>query len=343
MKFLLKAILVSAIFLAVAGISGYFTLKFIIRGEHTVVVPELVGRDVIYALHILTDLGLNTKVSGFEYRGDVPENHVAHQDPPPGSVVKQNRDVRMIISRGPRSLVVPNLAGMDLRQAHIVMEENGLLPGVLSRTYSPSARVDQVIAHVPPPGTEALRGDSMDLLVSLGKRPPTQKMPDLDGTPLTEAMVLLERRGLGLGRVEAMMNHDRPQGVVVGQSPLYGYEVAPETPVHLMVNRTEEGPLFDQGLTLLQYGLNEGFLKSRVRIRVNAYGIFYKLYDAFVSPAQQVWLLVPSDPRAVVFVYENGELKLSHSGPGSGPKDFFVPSGRESAAEPWRGLAGVPF
>ena len=114
MKFLFKTLMLFAIVAAVAGISGYLTLRFIIKGEDTVVVPDLVGRDVIYALNILTDLGLNTKVKGFEYRGDVPKNHVAHQDPAPGNVIKKDRDVRIIISKGPRSLVVPNFVGMNV-------------------------------------------------------------------------------------------------------------------------------------------------------------------------------------------------------------------------------------
>ncbi|MBW1858956.1 MAG: PASTA domain-containing protein [Deltaproteobacteria bacterium] len=77
-------------------------------------------------MDILTDLGLNIKVSGFEYRSDVPKNHVAYQHPGPGSEVKKDRDVRIVVSKGPKSLVVPNLVGMDIRQARIIMDENGL-------------------------------------------------------------------------------------------------------------------------------------------------------------------------------------------------------------------------
>jgi len=36
------------VFLAVAGISAYFTLRFIIKSEDTVIVPELVGRDLTF-------------------------------------------------------------------------------------------------------------------------------------------------------------------------------------------------------------------------------------------------------------------------------------------------------
>lgn len=343
MRFLLKALVLFAVFLALAGISGYLTLRFIIKSEDTVVVPELVGKDVIYALNILTDLGLNIKVSGFEYRGDVPKNHVAYQDPASGSVVKRDRNVRIIISKGPKSVVVPDLAGMDIRQAQIIMEQNGLLQGVVSRTLSPSARGDEVIGQVPAAGTEALRGDALNLLVSLGRRPMSHKMPHLDGMTLEDAIAVLERHHLGLGRVKSIKRHDRPSGVVVAQDPLYGYQVASGGLVNLIVNRLEEGPMPDKGLRLLHYGTDEGFLKTHVRIRVNVYGLFYPLFDGFASPGEQIWLLIPSDPEASVLVYENDELVLSPASWDPLETAGFTRPGRPGEPGHWRGLGEIPF
>ena len=116
MRRVFKIAVLFGAFLGVAGISGYLTLRFIIKSGDTVVVPQLVGKDVVYALDILTDLGLNIKVSGFEYSSELPKNHVAYQEPGPGSEVKKDRDVRVIVSKGPKTLLVPNLVGMDIRQ-----------------------------------------------------------------------------------------------------------------------------------------------------------------------------------------------------------------------------------
>lgn len=343
MRFLLKALVLFAVFIALAGISAYLTLRFIIKSEDTVVVPQLVGKDVIYALNILTDLGLNIKVSGFEYRGDVPKNHVAYQDPASGSVVKKDRDVRIVISKGPKSVVVPDLAGMDIRQAHIIMEQNGLSEGMMSRTLSPSAGVDEVISQVPAAGTEALRGDSLDLLVSLGRRPVSYKMPYLNGMTLEDAIIVLERHHLGLGRVRSIKRHDRPSGVVVAQDPLYGYQVASGGQVNLVVNRLEEGPILETGLRLLHYGTEEGFLKTHVRIRVNVYGMFYQLFDGFAYAGEQIWLLIPSEPEASVLVYENGELVSSHASSDPLETAAFIRPSRQREPEPWRGLREIPF
>jgi eukaryotic-like serine/threonine-protein kinase len=312
MRRVAKTAVLLCLLLGVAGISAYFTLRVIIKSEDTVVVPELVGRDVVYALDILTDLGLNIKVSGFEYRSDVPKNHVAYQHPGPGSEVKKDRDVRIVVSKGPKSFLVPNLVGMDIRQAHIIMEENGLVQGVLSRTFSDRAAEDEIVGHTPPSGTVVSRGDSMNLLVSLGNRPVTYQMPYLHGLVLEDAILILEKVHLGLGQIKSVQRNDLPMDVVVEQNPLAGYQVAAGTLVNLTMNRAGEAVL-GRGLSLFHHRTHQGFLKKHIRFRVNAFGMIYDLYDVFMSPGEGVWLLTPEEPEATVFLYENGELVLSHS------------------------------
>jgi beta-lactam-binding protein with PASTA domain len=321
-RFFKVAVLIGA-FLGIAGLSGYLSLRFIIKSEDTVVVPELTGKDVVYALDILTDLGLNTKVSGFEYRTDVPKNHVAYQEPGPGGEVKKDRDVRIIISKGPKTLVVPNLAGMDIRQAYIIMEENGLSRGVLSRSFGERAAADEVLSQVPPPGTVVTRGDSIDLLVSLGSRPVTYKMPYLHGLAVEDAILILEHTHLGLGQIRSAERNDLPKDVVVGQDPRSGYQVASGTLVNLTINRAEKGRILDHGPGLFRHGVREGFLKKHIRIRVSAFGMFYDLFDVFVRPGEDIWFLTPQDPETTLFVYQDGELVLSHSFSPQVSRDLF--------------------
>jgi len=51
---ILKIAALGAAFLLVAGASAYLTLTFIIKSEDTVIVPDLVGKDVVSALELLT-------------------------------------------------------------------------------------------------------------------------------------------------------------------------------------------------------------------------------------------------------------------------------------------------
>ncbi len=301
------------LFLVVAGAMGYLTLRLIVRSEDVVVVPDLVGKDVVYALEILTGLGLNIKVAGFEYRPDIPKNHVADQDPSPGAEVKRDRDVRIRVSRGPQTVVVPNLVGMDVRQANIIMEENGLARGAVSKTHSEQAVRGEVISQTPGPGGVVKRGDTVDLLVGLGRWPVRFEMPYLDGLAPEDAILILERSQLNLGQIRYVERTDRPKGVVVEQDPSSGYPVASGSLVNLTVNRSEKGIVLDKGLYLFHHPVVDGFLKKHVRLRVNAFGLLYDLYDVFQPPGEDIWLLVPYDPDVTFFLYQDGEAVLSHS------------------------------
>ena len=106
-----------AIFMAAAGLGTYTAVHLLIHGENSVIVPDLQGKEVVYALEILSDLGLNTKVKGSRYSPAIPKNHIIAQAPDPGTEIKRGRDVRLVISKGPYAVVIPNLIGMDLPAA----------------------------------------------------------------------------------------------------------------------------------------------------------------------------------------------------------------------------------
>ena len=66
-------------FLAITAASAYLALTLIIKSEATVIVPELVGKEVVYALELLTGLELDIKVKGSEYSSSIPKHHVIFQ------------------------------------------------------------------------------------------------------------------------------------------------------------------------------------------------------------------------------------------------------------------------
>ena len=68
---ILKSAAFVLIFIIVVGASAYLTLTLIVKSEDTVVVPDLMGKEVVYALELLSDLGLNTKVEGSGKGGKV--------------------------------------------------------------------------------------------------------------------------------------------------------------------------------------------------------------------------------------------------------------------------------
>jgi serine/threonine-protein kinase len=300
-------------FIFVAGISAYLTLTLIIKSEDTVIVPDLEGKDVVYALELLTELELNTKVKGSEYTSDIPKNYVVFQEPQPGAEIKKGRDVKIILSKGPETISMPNLLALSVQQANIILEENGICQGELSRTYNNKVEKDRIIGQVPPQGNMISRGECVDLLVSMGVRPKAFKMPELVGLTLEDALQSIENVKLAIGEIKSSYQKHKPRNIIVQQTPTSGQRVIAASPVSLLINREPKkersGRLNGQfSASLFSYRLDNGFLKRRIRVSLNSAGFTNDLFDDFVKAGEEIWLLIPRDTEATLFLYENDKL-----------------------------------
>ena len=124
-------------------------------------------------------------MKGSEFSNDIPKNYVFFQDPDPGTEIKKGRDVKIIISKGMSTVLVPNLQGRSNQQSRIIFEENDLHQGQISRIYHDSIEKDDVIAQFPNPGSKVKKGRHIDLLVSLGMRQPnTFRFEEFQQRPL---------------------------------------------------------------------------------------------------------------------------------------------------------------
>ena len=314
---ILKITALATAFLLVAGASAYLTLTYIIKSEDTVIVPNLVGKDVVSALELLTDLQLNTKVNGSEYSDQFPKNHVTFQEPEAGSEIKKDRDVRIMISKGTRHIIMPNLLALSEQQARMIMEENGISRGHLSRTFNPNIETDHVIVQIPAAGATVTRGASVNLLVSKGPRSADIMMPDLAGLSLDEAVFKIERANLVLGPIESQFHKQKQRNSVLGQEPLAGYRIVENSTVKLVINRpagkstkgTFHRPLYG---SLLQHDIKIGFLKKRIRVELALDDHSTEIFNGYVKPGKQLWIVVPRDQDAAVFIFEDDELVKTH-------------------------------
>jgi serine/threonine-protein kinase len=132
------------------------------------------------------------------------------------------------------TLAVPDLGEQTLEEARRRVHDLGLElmvdePGVFSTVVPPGA-----IAHQePPPGFHVKSGSSVTVRVSLGGK--TIDVPDVRESSLNAAQREVERAGLAPGsraRVEGEGAADR----VIATGPPAGQQVAPTTPVDLLVN-----------------------------------------------------------------------------------------------------------
>ena len=300
------------LFAVVASVTAYLTMTFFVKSEKTVVVPNLIGKEIVYSLQLLSNLGLNTKVRGTEYSATIPANHVISQSPSAGSQIKIDRDVKVIISAGTQKVILPSLTGLSLQQARIIIEENGLTLGHVTRTWHDVLQKGGIFAQAPRQGTQVFRGTAVNLLISSGRFPQYYMMTDLRRLPLDEAVLRLEALALSPGGIRTLRAANTPMNTVIGQNPASGQPVEAGSAIDLEVNGLDKAqppyPFGAHSDRFIRHRVHKGFLKKRIRVHWRSDGVSADLFDDYVKPGDELWLWVPNTDGATIFLYENDDL-----------------------------------
>ena len=195
----------------------------------------------------------------------------------------------------------------------MIIEENGFTRGQLTLTYNSLIEKDHVIIQVPAPGTMITRGSQVDMLVSLGPKPVKYVMPDLSDSPFDRAALLIERTSLTVGNVRSSFDEKKDRNSIIRQEPLAGYSVRANSPVDLVINRPSgetDGHRLHRPLygSLLQHRIESGFLKKRVRVELMNAVSSTDLFDDYIKPGENIWVLVPREYDATVHIFEDEDL-----------------------------------
>ena len=297
---LLRFGIYAVIFLVALVCSLYLTSKWIVQSEEEVLVPDLVGHDTVYALDLLTSLGLNIKVGGFMWSESVPKNFIASQKPNSGTWLKQDRDVKVIISRGSKRVRVPKLVGTKLREAKLVLAQNGLQLGGICRIPASQYPRGTIIAQKPEFLQEIERGQSVDFLISNGSKSVAVAMPELRQRSVGQALKILEGLGLLPSEVKEVHQPEQPLNTVVGQRPLAGYRVDGDSSIVLTINRLPQPKGQEAKLWWITYQLAAGYFKKEITLSQNQDGENMDLYRRIHRPGDQLdWLIWVGSPEEV--------------------------------------------
>ena len=182
------------------------------RGPDIRTVPPVAGSTVAEAGDRLREAGL--RVTGRVERAfsdTVPEGRVVTTDPEPGSRLRRDTAVTLVISRGVQPVEVPSVVGDKRADAE---KRLGGLGFKVTVTEAFSEQVDKgrVIAQEPASG-ERPKGSTIALTVSKG--PQLYRVPDVRGLGRKEAARALEAAGF---EVRAFDVPDG-RGVVISQNP----------------------------------------------------------------------------------------------------------------------------
>jgi beta-lactam-binding protein with PASTA domain len=232
----------SLIYLVTAVVSfffGLFVLDQVILpqitvGGRLVDVPHLEGVPLGQARAMCDKEGLYLTVRGETYNSEYAANHILKQDPESGVVVKQGRQVYVILSLGPEIVSVPHVIGLTQRQATLLIERSRLEVDTVLLISDSDVANGRVIELRPEAGSALPRGGKVVLSVSKGVK--KVKVPSVIDRSLEEASALLAEAGLELGEISYRISRYLPPDRVIDQQPLERTSVERGTPVNLVIS-----------------------------------------------------------------------------------------------------------
>ena len=207
-----------------AAVSAYYTVRHSVSGRD-VLVPDLVGVDQKTAEGLLSKQGLAIERVAERHDPRVPAGNVLAQEPAPGSSLKVDRKVKVVVSLGEEGAAVPDVRGRAARMAQITLQQQGYRVAGPVYAYAPGADENLVVAQDPLPGEFGAREGQVGLLISRGRRPAVYVMPDFTGRTQAEAERLLARAGLRTAPARRERSPAVAAGTILRQRPEAGYPV----------------------------------------------------------------------------------------------------------------------
>ncbi|MGH2832213.1 MAG: PASTA domain-containing protein, partial [Solirubrobacteraceae bacterium] len=195
-------------------------------------VPNVSGLSRAAATATLARAGMQPRYSGAT-SSNVPAGYVIGSSPPAGREVSKGSAVTLLISSGPGSAALPEVAGLSADRAKARLVKDGFKPTLKSQA-STAFPAGQAIGTDPPAGTPVRLGGPVKLLVSSG--PAQITVPEVVGDTQAQAKAALSAEGLKLGAVSTQVSTQTP-GTVISQSPEGGQQAAAGSSVDLTLSQ----------------------------------------------------------------------------------------------------------
>lgn len=136
-------------------------------GEQLIEVPRLIGRSLRDARFYLQQRGLDIGETVKKFSNEFPDEYVISQIIQPGSKVKRDSKIDLIISNGPEvgNLRVPDVIGKSLQEARNIIAEAKLKVGKITYIAS-SESPGKVLDQYPKKDKSANEQTAVDIFVS---------------------------------------------------------------------------------------------------------------------------------------------------------------------------------
>jgi beta-lactam-binding protein with PASTA domain len=226
-RLIIRNVLIIIILFLVVFVSVGFLVFWIIRqGRPEVSVPKVTEKDLVEGLLILQKKNLRALIDP-RYFSDYEKNMIVEQDPRPGSVVREGKDVRIIVSKGPIISIVEDYSGKTVTFVQNRLQEILSFQGKTIRVGTiTSVAADEppgtIVGQFPPPNTPITNVDTIDLVVSKGSEIQAFYLEDYSDADINEVMQMLALRGVLVHVVPEEVIDPAQNGLIISQDPPEG-------------------------------------------------------------------------------------------------------------------------
>jgi serine/threonine protein kinase len=272
--------------------------------NNEVTVANVVGKQVEIARSILTNQNLRVNVTE-SYNDKVAAGNVISQFPEANSIVKEQRMINLVVSKGGEVTVVPDLRGLSRRDAELQLKNAGLVLGRIDEQFNTDAPADTIINQQPRPPAQVNKNTAIDLVVSKGAGPRKFALPDFRGTPLNTVNTQVESLKLKVGKVTEEVNDKYPVGTIIGQNPGPSTEITEGAAVDFTVAK---GGASTNKKAVVQIAVPEGAIRQAVQIVITDSNGRRVVYENVHKPGDKIEKTVDGVGQVRVQVYINGVL-----------------------------------
>lgn len=235
-KKIYKPVFFSLLFLIIFFLSAVVSFRLTISGE-IATLPDLSGKTFEEAKTDLASRKLNVVQSDYQLHPRIEKGEVISQDPAPGSRLKLNSDVKVIISAGREKVAVPRFIQQNLLSINPVFNQAGLRKGKISYVFTDRYAAGRIVAQSPPAGYEVGRESLVSLLVSQGQDEEKYLMPDLIGRQADPIIAWLESLEFRVGDTRRAVYRGLEPGIIIYQNPPQGFPISQRSLITLEVSK----------------------------------------------------------------------------------------------------------
>lgn len=139
--------------------------------RNMVKVPELAGKPFEQAAGDVAAVGLGIGEQAKLSSDSVPPGVVLGQLHKPGTLLRKGDTVLVTVSKGPMT-TVPELTGFKRSDAAVELPKSHLVPGKVTTVPSAEIPPGRIVSLSPAPGTELMKGQPVNMVVSTAPPPP---------------------------------------------------------------------------------------------------------------------------------------------------------------------------